>query len=270
MEQKTAYLQDGTKVNVVDELPDGRFIVNKYYEVYYNYEVEDKTYTEEEVGKEAVVVDKVYFGKAPTEKIDKQIVELQKKISSLITEIGNLRKEKSELETTVKSIQKTQIDENKFIINRSELLKAKSLVMFRKDRIEPMVRHAEEKSMRGLKLNLNIELVDGSERAWGYSIYEDYTSSSDYLCPKYGYLIDPTEEEIMDVVKKRNEIYQFSDWTISVTPDKYLNEEQLKIKNSQILLKKQTDIEKYEEVIKQHKLNIEKNLEYINNLKNNN
>lgn len=63
--------------------------------------------------------------------------------------------------------QEPKVDAEKFVINRSDILKAKSLALFPKDSVMPIIRKSEDKSMRGLRVTLDISIADGKERSWG-------------------------------------------------------------------------------------------------------
>lgn len=210
-----AYLPNGQACYVKEKVGD-KFIVTKLF-----------TYEDDTVGRievedtNDIIVDNIYY-KPPIENIATEIKKLQQTQKELNSEISKLRQEKRKLERETANITKTQIDANKFIVNRTELLKAKSLILFPKD--SPMPIKKEDKIL-GLKVHLNINLRDGQESTWGYKIYDDYRSSGEFLCPKYGVLVDPTQEEIDEVIVKRLNEFEFRDYALARVPEKYLSEE---------------------------------------------
>ncbi len=116
------------------------------------------------------------------------------------------------------------------------------MALFPKNMVMPYIRKSEDKSMRGLKVISEISIADGSERSWGYKLYYDYNDSyGEYLCEKYGILIDPTQEEIDAVIVKRLSELKFSEHQIACVEDRYLSEKLLSEKNAYLEEKKAKD-----------------------------
>lgn len=215
-----------------------KYIVNKVFE----YEDEENGWQEIQDAND-IVVDAV-FNKPPIEKIDAEIKELQLKKNETLSEISELESKKRTVKNEVDQITKTQISNSKFIINRSDLLNAKSLALFVKDRPMPKIMDSSNKSFRGLKVSLTVEISTGIERSWGYQLYYDYDGSSDYLCEKYGILINPTQEEIDATIVKRLNEFEFSDYWMKNVPDNYLSEAQKKNKTEYFESEKAKEVEK--------------------------
>lgn len=238
---KTVYLSNGQACYLKEEIA-GKFIVNKIYE----FEDEDWG-AQETTDNQDIVVDKVFY-KKPTAKISAEVKELQIKKQHEIKEIQELNNEKRKLRYEIEQITRTQINNEKFIINRSELMEAKTLVLFPKDRIMPYTLNDEGKSLRGLKVSFEIKISDGVQRAWGYKLYYDYGNDyGQYLCEKYGILINPTQEEIDNTIIKRLAEIKFKDEQIAATDDKYLTDDLLKIKRNYLeasRVKKKESLEK--------------------------
>ncbi len=223
-----------------------KFIVNKIFEQEQFYGEESEII--EIVDQNDIVVDAIFI-KPPIEKIDAEIKELQLKKKQTILEISELEIQKREIKHEVEQITKTQISNTKFIINRTDIINAKTLALFVKDRIMPITMDSTDKSFRGLKLSTTIEICNGEERSWGYRLYFDSNySSGDLLCLKYGILINPTQQEIDDVIRKRLVEFVFSDYWIKTVDDKYLTPE---------LLKKKRDIITNENLREKEKLEIQ-------------
>jgi len=220
---KSAYLANGQSCYVKEEI-GSKYIISKIFEV-------DGEYGLEEVESDDTVVEKVYFTK-PVEKIEKEIKDLIDKKEQLSGEVSELEKSKRELHREVAAITNTQISNSKFIINRSELLKAKRLVLFPKDAIMPLDRDISNGYKSEFKIFLSVCVGNGTQQSWGYRIDTDGRDGmSHYLCEKYGVLIDPTEEMIEETIAKRVVEFKFSDYALRNTPDKYLTPELLERKN---------------------------------------
>jgi hypothetical protein len=220
-----------------------KYVINKIFE--YN----DEYGYNEVVDNNDILVDVVYTTQ-PIEKISNNIKELQAKEVAIRDSICELETKKTFLKVEINNLTKTQISNDKFIINRTELMKAKTLVLFVKNRIKPITLNDSDKSFRGLKLVTEISISTGEERSWGYKLYYDYNPfSGDYLCEKYGILIDPTEQDIEDTIRKRVLEFKFSDYTIEQTDDKYLTDELLERKNLLILNKKLSEKIRLEKIL---------------------
>lgn len=176
------------------------------------------------------------FDNPPIEKVNKDVQELNMKLKEICDEISEKKKELFSLKQEVAKTTKTQIDNQKFIINRSELLNANSLVLFPQRRIEPFIIKNEDhyNRLRELKIQLFISLSSGEERSWGYKIYHESSDYSEYLDEKYGYLINPTDEDIKSHSIMRQSVIKFDDDVIKRTPDNLLSEENL-LRKSEIL-----------------------------------
>lgn len=197
----------------------------------------------------------------PNEIFDKPpIAKINQEITEKIVELGNIKKiiietnkELSKLNYDITQTKKTQINNEKFIINRSELLTAKTIVLFPSGKIEPMrLESGNFSNFRGLKLSLSIDIYNGEESSWGYKLYFDSGYNvSEHLSKENGFLINPTEEEIMEICFKRQTIKKFDDWIIKRTDDKYLTSENIMEKQKLIKSDNEVEIVKLENEIKQ-------------------
>lgn len=222
---KKVYLKNGQEAFLKEQIGD-RFIINTV-SIYQGAEGSPEI---ELVGDDELVNE--VFEHPPTEKISQEVLELKDEKRRIDFELTLLKEEKAILDKELKEMVQTQINSNKFILNRTDLLNAKELVLFPKDLVMPIIKRGQEESMRGLKLVLDIVLATGMQRAWGYRLYYDNNSSNSlYLCEKYGILIDPTPEEVDLVIMKRLTELKFTDQAISQVPDKFLTEKLLDIKN---------------------------------------
>lgn len=213
-----------------------KFIVNKIFEY------EDGENGWQEISDDNdIVVDNV-FNKPPIEKVDSEIKELSKVKISLNNEISELQSKKRTIEYGINQITKTQVNNQKFIINKTELINAKVIVLFPKGQVMPYTMDNADKSFRGLKISMEIKISEREERSWGYKLY--YDRGNDYgtfLCEKYGILIDPTEDQIEQTIFKRLSEIEFDDNQIAKCDDKYLTEKQREIKNNFLSEKSKKD-----------------------------
>jgi hypothetical protein len=221
---ETVYLPNGQACYLKEKIGN-KYVVNKIFEDQdeYGYPVEIEDNSD-------ILVD-IVFNNKPIEKIASEIKELQEKREQEIILLKELENKSRALQHEIDKATKTQIANNKLIINRTELINAKTLALFEKDRINPFLLNSSDKSFYGLKLSLEITISNGEERGWGYKLYNDYNrGGGDFLCPKYGILINPTEEEIIETARRRAQELDFSDWVIKSTDDKYLTIAQIEKK----------------------------------------
>lgn len=236
------FLSNGQSCYLKEKIGN-KYIVNKVFE----YEDEENGWQEVQDAND-IVVDAVFY-KPPVEKIDAEIKELQLKKKQILSEISELENKKRTVKNEVEQITKTQVANSKFIINRSDLINAKTLALFMKDRPLPKLMDSNNRSFRGLKVSLTVEISTGFERSWGYQLYYDYDGSSDYLCEKYGILINPTQEEIDAMIVKRLAEFKFSDHWMKSVDDKYLTADLLKAKNEYLSSERIKEKERLEKQI---------------------
>lgn len=223
------YLTNGQACYLKEKIGE-KFIVNKVFE-HEQYYGEDSEMVEF-IDENDIVVD-VIFKTPPVPKFSSEVAELIKKKDELQNDVRLLTSEKSNLSNEVAKLTTTKITKNKFIINKTELINAKTLALFAKDNIMPKVFDSKDKRFAGLKVSMETTVGSNEERYWGYKLYFDEGySSGDFLCPKYGILINPTENEIEETIKKRLFEFKFGDYQISRIDEKYLTSSQIEIKNT--------------------------------------
>ncbi len=236
------YLENGQAAYLKEKI-GSRFIVNKVY-TYTESSGPDNGGDDREIEVEDpqdIVVDQV-FEKPPTAKIAQEVKYLLAQESKLKVDIQLLKSAQKEEKYALDRINRTQIDQNRFIINRTELINAKTLVLFPKDRVMPLTLKSEG-SFRGLRLFIEVKILTGEENSWGYYIYKNGDNSySHSLCSKYGILINPTEEQIEEVIKKRVLEFEFSKSIIAYTEDKYLTPTLIEVKR--VFLKNENTVKK--------------------------
>ncbi len=223
------YLTNGQACYLKEKIGE-KFIVNKVFEHEQFYG--DDSEMVEFIDENDIVVD-VIFKAPPIPKFSNEVAELIKKKNELQNDIQFLTSEKSKLSNEVSKLNTTKITKNKFILNKTELINAKTLALFAKDSIMPKVYDSKDKRFAGLKVLMETTVGSDEERYWGYKLYFDEGySSGDFLCPKYGILINPTENEIEETIKKRLLEFKFNDYKIARTDDKYLTSSQIEVKNA--------------------------------------
>lgn len=226
---KLVYLTNGEACYLKEKIGK-KYIVNKIfeYEAFYG----DDSEMVEVIDKIDIVVD-VIFNEPPTQKISNDVAELIKKKDKLQNDIRLLTAEKTKLNNEVEKLNTTKITKNCFILNKTDLINANTLALFAKDSIMPKVLDSKNKRFRGLKVSMVTTVGSNEEKYWGYNLYFDEGySSGDFLCPKYGILINPTENEIDETIKKRLLEFKFDDYKIARVDDKYLTSYQIEIKNT--------------------------------------
>lgn len=223
------YLTNGQACYLKEKIGE-KYIVNKIFEheQFYGDDSEMVEYVDEN----DIVVD-VIFKVPPIPKFSNKVAELIKKKDELQNDIRLLTSEKSKLSNEVAKLNTTKITKNKFILNKTELINANTLALFAKNSIMPKVFDSKDKKFAGLKVLMETTVGSNEERYWGYKLYfDDGYPSGDFLCPKYGILINPTENEIEETIKKRLLEFKFDDYKIALIDDKYLTSSQIKIKNT--------------------------------------
>jgi len=229
------YLKDGSKANYESKLDDKKHLVS-VWTTYYGYDgYEQEEY--EDLG-ETIIVDEI-FNKAPVQVVSKEIKKLEDVREEIIKEVQQLNIDKRKLSNYISQNTKFR----KHIINKKELMTAKSIAFFTQGSLEPTVL---DKGLRGLKIGMNISIFDDGERAWGYKIYEDSSPYSEYLQdPNEDIIINPTSEILeQKTIERINKITDPSKIHIlrwKSVDNKYLTKELLDYKNELIYNSTQTE-----------------------------
>lgn len=243
---KDFYLKNGEKVRLVEKIGENRFLVESY--MYYS-GYEGESY--EDLSGIQIVVTEIFESVQP---IYAKEIELNKqKLLDINKEISEKRKELNEIKNDLTINSKKRNDLDRLIIDRSQFLTCKEMVVFTKDRIMPTRR---EGGTRGLKLTIDINLITGEERRWSYKIYDDYNSSGDYVEKHSDILFDPTEDEIEETIIARIKSGSFTANQISQMDDKYLSEKEIDEKYTSILAKQVAEYNKIEDEINKGKKKI--------------
>ena len=206
---KKHYLANGQECFLKEKLSDNKFIVNRIF-------FEDDIEFSDDLD---IVVDAVYVN-APTEVYDAKIVEIQNHIDKLQYDLIELLAKKTALQYEIGKIQLTNLAEKSFIVNRTEILNSKRLILFLKDKPMPIILD-DTKTFKTLRIVLDLEVSTGYETK--YHIYlHDANNDYDVLCEKYGLQVDKTDDEIDALIRKRLIQLTFSIHLIIEVDDKYL------------------------------------------------
>lgn len=236
------YLTNGQSCYLKEKIGE-RFIVNKVFE--YNQIYGENSEIVEFIDDNDIVVD-VILKSPPIPKFSSEVSDLIKKKDELKKDIRLLISEKLKLNNEVVNLT-TKITTKQFILNKTELINAKTLAFFPKNSIMPKVFDSQNKNFSGLKLLMETRINSNEENCWGYNIYFNESSSGEFLCPKYGVLINPTVDEIDETIKKRLSEFKFNDYQIASIDNKYLTPDQIEIKNTYLSnekLKERTKLNK--------------------------
>ena len=244
------YLKDGTKC-ILREVLNDSYRVNILQLYFY-----DEDCTAEEESKYDTFVQEV-FKLPPTKSISEKVQKLLDEEKRIQSNIDALKIEVVNLNREIINLRRTIINNEKFIINKTELINAKSIALFPKDRIIPLLLNSNDKSFRSLKVSLEIEIGNNNERSWGYKISNSDNTFGYFLDPEDGILINPTQEQIDEVIKAKVLRKKWQPYYLSVVEDKYLTEDHIKIKQEylkkQYLDTKARLLEQKEEISKQLK-----------------
>ena len=243
----TAYLRNGEAVLLHEILENGQFIIER---MFYYYDYDGRGEYEPNGIKEVV---KEIFMKPPIEQKHNDLIKLIEKTEAKNKELAEIERQISIAKSELRESEKYKTDIEKHIINRSEILKAKSITVFSDYKPYTLT---EDKEKRSLRLSYSINIFEGKFNAWVYELdWKGRTEMSKSINPKYGLVFDATEEEILgickQIVKDKDEV---SDWDLQRTdllPDAYLTDE-LKQRRSELLKKeKENDIERQEKKVKE-------------------
>lgn len=243
---KTAYLRNGEAVELHETLENGQFIIERLF-YYEDYEGNGKS---EPNGIKEVV--KEVFMKPPIEKKHDDLIKIIEKTEAKNKELAEIETQIRAAKSELRESEKHKTDINKHVINRSEILKAKSITVFIDYKAYTLT---DDKEKRSLRRSYSINIWEGKFNSWVYELdWEGRIGMRKNINPKYGLVFDATEEEILEIckqiVKDKDEV---SDWDLRRTdllPDAYLTDE-LKQRRAELLKKERlNDIENQEQKIK--------------------
>ena len=217
------YLPDGKAVVLKEKLSNGKYIVNEVFDCIDM----DSGDGYIDVSDKDIVVEKILEDQ-PVAHFEKEIADLLEAKVELEQVIKALHDQKYALRAEVNDLTKRKIANDKLIIDRNELINAKEIVIFIEGKPMPLRMENDERAY-GLNLSINIDIRTGEESAWGAKLHFDqgYDSGS-LICKQYGYLIDPTPEEVERITKERIQTLKFDLYRLVSVDKKYLTDAQIK------------------------------------------
>jgi hypothetical protein len=120
------YLKSGEKVRLIEKISDNRFLVESYM-YYTGYEGEEF----EDLSGKQIVVNEIFGSVQPV--YAKEVEFSKQKLVDINKEITEKRKELSDIKTELTVNEKKRNDLNRMIIDRSQFLTCKEMVVFTKD-----------------------------------------------------------------------------------------------------------------------------------------
>jgi len=242
------FLKSGERCEIVQKLKDGKFLVELYKTF-----ICDDYQEEEELSGEFKVVDKVFDTIESVSKETKEVIDLAKKeLDGLKKECQDKKYELSMLNSELSKVRKRKTDMERFVIDRSDFLEAKRIIVFFEDKILPIIyytdKHPEFKTKNNkldsynMKISFELRLIEGTPRMWHTQLYTDGNyGSSTHFSELY---FDKTDEEIDEIIKSRIPKKDIKDWRDLGSSSKYLLEEQDKIRKTIEIGKFEKEIEK--------------------------
>lgn len=219
------FLEDGRQAKLIAKTDKG-YVVDPMA-VYQDYETEEE-YTEETGN--VVQVSKV-FKVAPLDVVNAEYKEVLDKIAEQEAVLCQKRSELSKAKHELSQIEKQKTDLGKMIINRTELVNAKRLIVWIKDRIAPRV--MDVRSSLKLIISYTVSRYESEEKCWAYSTWSDYENDkgwstySEYFDPEYGVKADLTDDEILQITHQRQLKNKFDSYALKSTDPKWLTPENI-------------------------------------------
>ncbi len=249
-EYKRVYLANGEEVKLIQELADGSFAIETI-EVYCDFDG-----NEDEQPGSRMIVDRV-LSEPPVQKFADRVQRLREDLYHIEEQIESRNSDLWKIKSEIESLSKTKTDLGNMIINRREILEAKTVHVFKQNNITPFLIDGEDSIIR-------ISFRMDSGKVGIYQIHIDEEGSMGYsnaIDMKYGIMLDVAEEDLQRMTRERvgasKDLQR--DWDISHTDDKYLPEDLIE-KKREILRKYSTKaIENAQKEIEKHALIKEEN-----------
>lgn len=218
---KKAFLRNGEEVILHEEFGNGNYIIERLY----TYSYEDGDSDVEPCGVKEVVNE--VFLVAPIEKKEDELAKILDRIELKNKELRDIETQLIQSKRELSVIEKQKTDIKKHIIDRSELLKAKTLTVF--DGFRP-VTLTEDNRSRSFGLSYRLDLIDGRFNGWICNIdYEGRRVLENSINLTHGILIDATDEEILEkgkqIVRDAKSISDYDLMNKNRIPDEFLTEE---------------------------------------------
>lgn len=219
------FLEDGRQANLIAKTDKGYVVdpISKYED----YEGEEEY--EEPSGK-VLQVAKV-FKVAPVDIINEEYKAIIQKVEEQEKILSEKRQELSKAKHELSQIEKQKTDLAKMIINRTELVSAKRLIVWIKGRIAPRI--MDVKNSLKLTISYTVSRYQAEEKCWAYGTWSDYdgdkawSTYGEYFDPEYGIKADLTDEEVLQITHERQTKNEYDSYELRRTDSKWLTQENI-------------------------------------------
>lgn len=209
---KIIYLKNGQKANLISDLGDSKYLVDpyEYYEGYNNGHPDNEPSFYEDVSGNLKIVSE-FFNKSPKPVIEESFLKLQNEYDELKKSKSNILIEISAIKYELEKIKKENSDLEKWKIDLSQFKNAKRIIYFMEGKISPCIIDQEhipkyKDQNWDLKFSINCHSGEVTTYSYGYYQYSDYRErnyNSDKIDIEYGYFFNLSDEEIIEIAKKR-------------------------------------------------------------------
>lgn len=171
---------------------------------------------------------------------DQEVLELSKKLDDLRDEYRKLCLDYSDIRIKLSSL---RTDFASMIINKSDLLEAKTIHYFCKGEIAPRGLSFNNYELNKVKLTFSISLCDMKVKAYGYELNTEGGWSSGKIVDDIGLIIDASQEDLVKIAHSRQDgRTAFDDYYIMGADDIWLNEEFKRVKQN--LIQRKLEVER--------------------------
>lgn len=241
--ENIVYLKNGEEVILHKALEDSQFVIEKLC-VYSGYDGDDFT---EPCGVKEVVNE--VFTKPPIGKKNQEFIKVNKEFIKVNKELKEVETQLRLAKNDLRKVKDCKTNLEKHIINRSELLNAKSITFFCGYEHTTIKKDEDKES---LNISYSVDILEGKIDSWVCALdWEGRSSYTDYINPKYGLILDATEEEIVKIGKQIvRDMEEIEDWDLKRIPDAYLTKSLRKRKIKILEDEKMLEISKQEKIVK--------------------
>lgn len=246
---KIIYTKQGESAEIIESLSGGRYLID----LYYTYEDYDSGDSYEELSGNTKIVNEI-FKSPPISFKSKEIDELEAQIRISKTELEGVKKDISAANSDKRTAERQKTDIQKLVFDKRDLLKHKTISFFIKDSIEYHMLDSHQTSRISLNFTITPNGFGGYEITYSMDSYRDKYKIDQTL----GLIYDATEEDLEKIKTQR--VHDLGDKILDnylrTLDEKYLSGAQIKIKHERALEKEQKEVDRYSELLKQHKVNL--------------
>jgi DNA-binding transcriptional regulator GbsR (MarR family) len=206
------YLSNGQQAELINELPEGKFLVDPIY----SYQDEHTNEWFDLPSNGYQIVDNV-FKNAPIEKLTEEIKDLNSKIDVAQNELQEAFKERNKITGDIRTLKNQLTDMSKSRIELKQFRECKMFAFFVKDIITPVVIGEPNKIFHGraFKIMWSVDMMNGKVRNWISSMEIDTGNNHNYtdthvLDEEYPFMFDISDDELAQITKNRSDNMDFS------------------------------------------------------------